>query len=277
MAIWTQQWPFPCVCSEESAGESSPCTSSFRQLVLFSVPQSFLACTTVRTEFGEIMLPQLYFKNGFMFQVLISPSMLFKWLIQTKKCFMPYLFCCLFPFRCPVGLSRMFQYDWAYVHSWYLFYLPRKSSQHCQWLLWPGTLFKRHSQIFKLTNTLVQLKYPTHDFLLTSLQHRLLAQQHSLFVFWLLWIHTTTPSPKVWRPSLWDLWFWSLDCLWASTLAMLSTLPETSGHVFSRLWLAGAAQFSRKCADIIFKSLREHKIKTSDVTLNSFFLVTPQG
>lgn len=49
--IWTLQWPLPSVYLEETAGESFPCTSSFRQLGLFLVPQSFLECTMVRTDF----------------------------------------------------------------------------------------------------------------------------------------------------------------------------------------------------------------------------------
>lgn len=61
-AIWTLRWPLPCACLEESAGGSFPCTSSFRQSVLFSVLQSFLACTMVRnvsrSTFRETLLLQ---------------------------------------------------------------------------------------------------------------------------------------------------------------------------------------------------------------------------
>lgn len=46
--IWTLQWHFHFVCLEENAGGSSPCSSSFRQLVHFLVLLWFLACTTVR-------------------------------------------------------------------------------------------------------------------------------------------------------------------------------------------------------------------------------------
>lgn len=117
-----------------------------------------------------------------------------------------------------------------------------------------------------------------------SLQHRSLARQHWLFAFWLLWIHTTTPSPKDWRPSLWDLWFWSLDCLWDLILAMLSILPETSDHVFSQPWLGGAVKFSRKCTDfeafslfLLCNTLIVHTIYWHCKVKNFFLFVTPQG
>ena len=171
VAIWTLQWPLPCACLEESAGESSPCTSFFRQLVPFSVLQSFLACTTVRDDsrcakFKEIML------NIYKMGHLNNQS---KWIR------------CLYSFRCPVGPSWMFQCDWREGHSRHLCYLPWKTSHHRQWLLWSGTLLTCGNSYRTLNFNLTNTDDATDDtakvsnwrILSTraSLQHRSLARQ----------------------------------------------------------------------------------------------------
>lgn len=68
-----------------------------------------------------------------------------------------------------------------------------------------------------------------------------------LFVSWLLLIPTTTLSPRGWRLSQWALLSSLLEPPWASTLAMLSTLPGTLGLVSSQPLLAGALKCSGKC------------------------------
>lgn len=157
------------------------------------------------------------------------------------------IFSYLYPFRCPVGPSWEFQCNWAKCHSWHLCYLPWKTSHHCQWLLWSGILLRCGNSCHTLNCNSEYIWYNSNIQLSTFLHHRLLAHQRWSFASWLLSIHTTTPFPKGWRPSLWDLWFWSLDYLWVLTLAMLSILPETSDHVFSPLWLDGAVGFLRTC------------------------------
>lgn len=149
-----------------------------------------------------------------------------------------------------MGSSWEFQCDWAKGHSWHLCHLPWKTSHHCQWLLWSGTLLRCGISCHIFRIYMILFRYLTLIFLLSA-THRLLAQQHWLFASWLLSIHTTILSPKGWRLSLWDLWFWSLDCLWVLTLVMLSILPETLDHVFSLLWPDGALRFSRMCTDFM--------------------------
>lgn len=63
---------------------------------------------------------------------------------------------------------------------------------------------------------------------------------------WLSWIPSTTLFPRGWKLSQLALLSLLLELPWASTLAMLSTLPETSGLVSSQPLQAGAPKCSGK-------------------------------
>lgn len=96
-------------------------------------------------------------------------------------------------------------------------------------------------------------KHPTRGF--TSISSPALHRSSELprlsFASWLSWIRTTTLSLRDWRPSLLALWFWSLACLWALTLATLSTPPGTSAHESSQRWQAGEPVSSRRSTNML--------------------------